>query len=115
MHIAIADDCVCLALHSPAVGEPFKTALRQHPEAYRLGATTRKLGSGSLLAAAVREWPKGRSGERIATALGRVTHGAADAQFKAVFGRFGEKTDSGSRASMYEDLFGSSVFRVGNA
>jgi hypothetical protein len=105
MHVAICDDCASLALHAPAVCEPFKAAIRGQPDAMRLGATIRKLSTGPILDEARRLWPGGRAAEKVACVLGRLTHLSADAVFKAVFKTFGEEVGSGSRASMYEDLF----------
>lgn len=90
-HVAICDDCIRLALHSPKICQPFKQVLNDHIDLARMGSFTR---GGDRVTVQVldycrQRWPKRQPGnmveEKLAFALGWRGHNAADRQFKPVY------------------------------
>jgi hypothetical protein len=90
-HTAVTDDCARLALYSPEICEPFKTALGERLEIARLGGVTRSGGKFvvPLLERLRQEWPvrQGSDGlvDKLAYVLGWLCHRAADLQMKPIF------------------------------
>jgi hypothetical protein len=83
-HIAIADDCMRLALHSGSVCPAFREVMRNLPEVVRMGSISR-WGDPLTVSGFTHlreEWPSRKPGaaveERLAYFVGWRTHNAAD-------------------------------------
>lgn len=90
-HVAVCDDCIRLAVHSPKICQAFKAVLVKHNDIARMGSFSR---GGDRVTVQVLEycrerWPARKPGdlleEKLAFALGWRGHNAADRQFKPVY------------------------------
>jgi len=90
-HVAVAEDCARLALHSGKLCEAFQLCLTTHIDFVRLGSFTR--GGDQVTVKLLRQcrelWPSRKAGDwleqKLAFALGWRGHNAADRQFKPVY------------------------------
>jgi len=122
-HTVVQDDCVRLALQSPAICEAFKLCLTRHADIARLGAVTRSGDKFTvrLLREARERWATRKDGdlveEKLAFVLGWRCHLAADRQFKPIYRQLdpahfanggGGEADGPSDVSVLHDVI---VFR----